>query len=439
MDGIRWRLYRSEGYVVVVGVNGQSQVTQSSTGGVTTSQTGYDALYGYTVFRKDAALHTWTYAKDSHDMVLNATDANGATSLATYDAANHPLTNTSPIGGVRNRSWAADKTLSSETSPANVTTTYVYNGQKLLQSMTSPSSGTTSYVYDGQGNLTSTTMSDGRADTMTYDALGRVTSQSSAFNATTVTTSFVLDVLGRVTQETQPAVLNRVSGVTHQARVTKTFDMNGNRTQTVISDLTGGDISRTSSATFDNNDREVSSTDALGFTMSREYDQVGLVKAVIDQLGRRTETNYNSRGWPLSVVIKGYTNPVVGGAPRDITASVVTYDNDGRKLTMRDTLLRTVAFTYSPNGQVLTEKLLAFHRPWRSKPSAARPRSTPVPPRNRATTRSETRRIAKMPAGSCRPRRSTNLAGWSRRPVPPTLRRLEAAQSCRSRPVTMTR
>ncbi len=115
-----------------------------------------------------------------------------------------------------------------------------------------------SYQYDNLGNQLRIVDPALGTRVNTYDALGRLLTTGRLDTATSTVqgiTTNVYDVRGRVVTSTGPQILNTVSNVTHQARITTTYDSNNNATAVVVSDLTGGDPSRTTGTDFDNNDR----------------------------------------------------------------------------------------------------------------------------------------------------------------------------------------
>ncbi len=197
----------------------------------------------------------------------------------------------------------------------------------------------------------------------TFDEIGRLltrTEVSAAFPGG-VSTTYTYDQLSQPLTITGPAILSRVSGVTHQARRTFTYDANSLVTQVVAADVTGGDTARTQSITYDLGDLAVSKTDAEGGVWATEYDANSNVPASVDALGRRSETAYNARNLATAVTLKAYTTPL-GGAPRDVVQAQYGYDNDGRVASETDPLGRVTTTLYDSTGLVKQRVLQGFHK-----------------------------------------------------------------------------
>jgi len=130
-----------------------------------------------------------------------------------------------------------------------------------------------------------------------------------------------------------------------------------------VSDLTGGDASRTTSYVYDSLDRQVSSIDAqTEQALHRTYNVNGDVATVTDQLGRETVTTYDADNRAINVTQLGVvTDPLGGSTPRDIVTKTIGYDADGRVTSETDALGRTTTYTYDNSGRQLTATLNAFH------------------------------------------------------------------------------
>src|SRR5262249_14734572 len=150
-----------------------------------------------------------------------------------------------------------------------------------------------------------------------------------------------------MTQLTEPAVTNVVTGVNHQRTTTLAYDKNGNLTSATMADATGGDPSRKTSYSYDNDDRQTSATGPLNHTSTNTYDAVGNLIQVKDALGRVTSTGHTARNQPSSVKLLGFIDdPINPGTARDVTLNSYTYDAGGRKLTDTDALGRQIKYGY---------------------------------------------------------------------------------------------
>ena len=145
------------------------------------------------------------------------------------------------------------------------TTTAFTNGVSappgLPSTVTSAGGAVQTTSYFPNGDIASTTDPDGLVIQYTYDNLGRPLTKKvvSDTYSSGLTTSLTFDKLNRLTTETDPAFTNAVTGAVHQKKTTTVYDADGNVTSQQVQDLTGGDASRTVSATFNNHDQQVTS------------------------------------------------------------------------------------------------------------------------------------------------------------------------------------
>jgi RHS repeat-associated protein len=228
--------------------------------------------------------------------------------------------------------------LSVVTDPAGklITTTYALGSEAalgggtvpvgLLTSATNRNGKVVSYKYDRLGNLLRIVDPAMGTRVNEYDALGRLLTSGRLDTVTSTTqgiTTNVYDVRGRVVSSTGPAILNTVSNVTHQAVLTKTYDLNNNPTNIVVSDLTGGDAARTTVTDFDNNERPYRVTWA-GKVTTTHYDPIGRVDTKTDERGLITTTQYNIRNLAENVKLTNFWD-APGGVTRSITLRSFTY------------------------------------------------------------------------------------------------------------------
>ena len=120
--------------------------------------------------------------------------------------------------------------------PLGRTTTYSYtdgtsttggvNGSAvppkgLLWKTVSPAGAVTQTLYNANGDIAETINADGLTTTYTYDGIGRKISQTVKLSDTFpgLITTYTYDADGRVTQQTDPAVTDRVTGAVHTPQV----------------------------------------------------------------------------------------------------------------------------------------------------------------------------------------------------------------------------
>ena len=256
----------------------------------------------------------------------------------------------------------------SKTSPGVPAITYTYTTgseaaygstgampAKLLKTTTDVLGRVITQEYNSAGDLTRLSDSTGVDTRSTFDALGRSvtsTAVSTAYPAG-VTNSTTYGGLGQILTITEPPVSNVVSGVTHQLRITNTFDNNGKRTFMVGSDLavTGADPTRTSQTLYDAMGREWKSIDPEGHAIERRFDVAGNVVAVKDQLGRWIRSTFNDRNLVTKVEMLGVVVDPITAGPGAIIGQT-EYDDMSRVTAQIDALGRRTETSYDNADRV---------------------------------------------------------------------------------------
>jgi large repetitive protein len=223
--------------------------------------------------------------------------------------------------------------------------------------LTSPGGATQTTTYFHNGDLAQTTDAAGLVTKNTYDNLGRpltktVVSDSSPAG---LVTGYGYDKLNRLASRTDPAVTNRVTGAVHTAKTTTGYDDDGNQTSATVADLTGGDTSRTTSATFNNHDQQITATDAAANTTTFGYDAYGNKTTETDPAGTETDIGYDPNGRAVTTTLKGYTgDPANPGPASDLVLSSNAYDPAGRLASTTDAMGWVTAYTYTDDGRKAT-------------------------------------------------------------------------------------
>ncbi len=154
-----------------------------------------------------------------------------------------------------------------------------------------------------------------------------------------------------MTQQTDPAVTDRVTGAVHTPQVTSTYDADGNTLSQVTADTTGGDASRTVSDTYNGYDQKATSTDAAGAVTQYTYDGYGNLATETDPAGNVTAYTYDPNGHLLTTTLQNYT----GSPPGSQTAAPLiedsrAYDPAGRLASVTDAMGRVTSYAYTDDG-----------------------------------------------------------------------------------------
>jgi RHS repeat-associated protein len=259
---------------------------------------------------------------DPNGNVTSETDALGNTRSFTYDAGGNQLTETNALGNTTRRSFDANNNELTKSDPLGNTTTNTYSGADIT-SVRDPNGNTRSFGYDPSGNMTQSVDAAGGVFNFTFDVRGNMISRTEPGGRTT---SFVYDAFGNKTRETNPA-----------GEVTDfVYDANGNitretRTRTLPG---GGTVPVVLNRVFDGNNRIIEETNAEGGVKRTEYNRIGKRSAEIDELGRRTEYEYDARG---DLTLTRFP---------DGTTETKAYDREGNLISETDRAGRTTTFAY---------------------------------------------------------------------------------------------
>jgi len=261
----------------------------------------------------DALGNITSYTFDANDNQLSLTDALGRITNATYDENDDQLTQADALGNV-------------------VSFTYNDLGQELT--VTDESGDVFTNAYDLAGNLLSITDPDNNIASNTINIQGLPATVTDALgNATT----FTYDPNGNKATETNAL------GET----ITFTVDANSNvLSESITRTLADSNIvTETTSFEYDEFNRVIKTTDALGNISSVEFNAVGQQSATVDALGRRTEMDYDPYG---RLIETRYP---------DGTEQTNTYDAEGNLLTETDRQGRVTQFEYDALNRLIKTTL----------------------------------------------------------------------------------
>ncbi|WP_433539968.1 RHS repeat-associated core domain-containing protein [Streptosporangium sandarakinum] len=219
----------------------------------------------------------------------------------------------------------------------------------LVKSAKDAKGSETTYRYTSAGDLAEQTSPSGLVTKFTYDAVGRMLTRTEVSEAhpTGATTTFAYDGLGRMLTQTGPGVKNEVTNVTHTAKITYTYDADGNKLTETLSDLTGGDPERVTTYTYDASGRTETVTDPEGGVVRTAWDTTGARVSTTDQMGVVRTFGYTKRGEPATTTLKNWTGSPVSPQPaKDVVLESRSYDPGGRLAAQVDAMGRKTSYTY---------------------------------------------------------------------------------------------
>ncbi|GAA5178696.1 polymorphic toxin-type HINT domain-containing protein [Rugosimonospora acidiphila] len=239
----------------------------------------------------------------------------------------------------------------------------------LLLKSTDPRNAITKYSYYANGDLAQSVDPSGLTTTFTYDALGRKVSETEVSSATPsgVTTTYTYDALSRLVSTTEPPTTDVVTNVQHQGRTTNTYDADGNLTRTDVADLLGGDPTRTTTYDYDDHDRLVRVTDALGNETSYGYDDFGNRTSMVDANGNEYEYGYTARNMIAEIRLRDWHDDPDGagdaGPGDELVLHSYAYDFAGRMVSDTDAMGHHLEYAYYDDDLLKSITLKGMHNP----------------------------------------------------------------------------
>ena len=364
-----------------------------------TTQYFYDG-FGNNIKTIDAQGNTTLATFDHFGNKLTQVDGNGGVTTYQYDAENRLTTSTDPLGNTTFNFYDAVGNRTAVEDAAGHTITYLYSADNQLITVIDPAltqgatrTRTTSYTYDVMGNRTRTTDANGNTTTYSYDALNRQVTTTTPVvtdasgNPVTYTTSYAYDAVG-----------NRITVIDNNGNQTNTvynpdnlvssvIDASGNITQFAydadlnqVSIVVGAQLASTAREVlkfdYDQKDRLISQTDALGNTTHYSYDGANNRVAVTDANGNTTNYTYDRDNRLVTVTQPAVTNPTTGQSVRYTTqyqydangnqvavtdqdghTTLTTFDKDNRTVLVRDPNGIQTVYTYDSRGNRTTVQI----------------------------------------------------------------------------------
>lgn len=371
-------------------------------GGTVTSSYTYDDRDLQTSMT-DGLGKTTRYGYDASGNQTSVTDPLDRTTTTDYDGNEQQTKVTDPLGHATTYGYDAAGNLVSQTTASGAKTTYGYDAANRLTSTTSPRGNvtgadpnafTTRYAYDAAGHRTKTTNPLGQTETVGYDAAGRAVSRTDANGHATKYTYDNADRLTRIlgpdaSNDTQATVNNydhaghlidrtdplgfvvrysydavgRLQSTTDPIgdRRELTYDPDGNVATVVTGRGTSqgsasGRAAGTITQQYDILDRLAVQALGNGPAYSFGYDADSRQTNLADAAGEQVR-QYDAAG-QLTAVTRagtgfGYTYDAGGNLKTrtmpDGTTQSMTYDDDGRPLTLTSPL-DTATYAYDPDG-----------------------------------------------------------------------------------------
>ena len=267
--------------------------------------------------------HSSTYIYDERGNTVLEVDRLGTRIEQEFDENNNILSQTTEIqlasGGtqVTNKRFTYDSNnnIISETDSLGHTKLFTYNDQSLVLSITDELGHKLNNSYDSRGNLTSARDQLGNEYEFQYDLIGNLTQLS---EVETRESRFSYGSLG--------LSLTVTDGLGNQTHAI--LDHNGKtlseRRSVTLAD--GRIVDVITSSLYDNEGRQLSTTNAENETIQFQYDSNGQLVSRIDALNRETKFRYNLTGQLVETIFPDLT--IDDDSDNDRIISV--YDRGGR-------------------------------------------------------------------------------------------------------------
>ncbi|WP_303804257.1 polymorphic toxin-type HINT domain-containing protein [Ruminococcus flavefaciens] len=314
---------------------------------------------------------TESYIYDHAGRVLSVTDSEGNAKTMTYDGNGNLLTSSDELGNTVTYTYDKYGRVTSMTDANGNKTTYdKYDANGNCLKLTYPNGLSVSYEYNKEGKVIKASKGS-TSVSYEYDAAGRVTKYTDEANHTYTTVydangnvEKLLDPDGNVLQENKYDAVNNLILETDPMGIQTQYDYNNvGQIKTMIDNL---NTSREKKTTYeyDKTGRLISSTDAAGGVSKNEYDAFGNVTAMTDPNGGRTTYSYDSMGRVISTlnaVGSKLTNTYNAAGMLSESKNArgqktsYTYYKNGWLESVTDEL-GTVSYKYDGNGNVISVK-----------------------------------------------------------------------------------
>ncbi|HKR11221.1 MAG TPA: PKD domain-containing protein [Pyrinomonadaceae bacterium] len=275
--------------------------------------------------------HATRYEYDERGNVLRQVDAKNGVKTFTYDEFDNVLTETNELNKTTVYTYDAADNRTSIEDPLHNTTRFTYNNARQVLTVRDARDKLTVNEYDPVGvNLVST--KDPLDNLTTYD-----------YSLFTGQRTKMTDALGRETKYDYDAAQRLTKEIDPLGNITShDYDTNNNRIRLTVkrTNAQGQIETIVTHYAYDKLNRLIKTTFADNSFMQIEYNAIGLQRATIDQLNRRTEFTYDEMG---RLTRTDYP---------DGTHDEATYDAEGRRRTSKDRAGRVTTYEYDELGRL---------------------------------------------------------------------------------------
>jgi YD repeat-containing protein len=312
----------------------QGRATQHTDRHGRTQQTSRDAQGRITrIDHADGKHEARTYDGRGRLTALRSRD--GATRTFTHNPRGLPATATDATGRTSRYAYNAHDQLVRVTDAAGRTTRLVRNEHGKVTQRINSDGTSRSYTYDTLGRHTRTTDELGRTTTKELDHLGRTTKLTDAAgNVTGYDYAELPNGCGACSMSTQPTNIRLPSG----QQIAQLFDAAGRVVARTVAK--GSADSATTTFTYDNNDRRLTTTDPKGRVTRYAYDAEGKLTTQTNHAGKTTRLGYDA-----------FDNLATVTAP-DGRARRFAYDQLGRLARETDAAGATTRYVYTAAGDL---------------------------------------------------------------------------------------
>lgn len=331
----------------------------------TVSTTGRNIVTTYTYNSYDQLLSERTVADglvrertNRHDInrqVVASTDANGNTSIYSYDPSNQLIAETDRLGHTTAYTYTLKGQLAAVTYADGSVTNYTYDafGRRVQEVVDAEVLQlTTSLTYDANNNLLTMTDPAGTVTCYTYDVLNRMSTQTQDCGQLDLTTTYTYDLAGNRTRIVDPrGVATHIEYDALNRPILERRDDGGlNLESTYQYNEVGAQVSVTDPrGTVTNNEYDAlnrliaqtqdAGTNGLNLTSSFTYNRLGDQATQTDANGDGTNYEYNAFGELVTL-----TDPL-----GNVTS--YTYNNIGHQIAETDPNGQVTEYTYDPLGR----------------------------------------------------------------------------------------